>query len=147
MYVLIYIFCCLLQSRVFCCFLVTKSCPTLWDIYYGLPGSSVHEISQTRILEWVAISFSRGSYQTGDQTCISCIGRQILYHWAHARAHTHTHTRVCVIKCPINRTLTPSQSQLQISSALDVYSDKSNKVNLEKCSCTTWTHITNVTTL
>ena len=34
----------------------------------GLPASSVHGISQTRILEWVAISFSRGSSQPGDRT-------------------------------------------------------------------------------
>ena len=40
--------------------LVTKLCPSLCDpMYYSLPGSSVHEISQERILEWVAISFSR----------------------------------------------------------------------------------------
>ena len=37
------------------------------------PGSSVHGISQARILEWVAISFSRGSSWPRDQTCISCI--------------------------------------------------------------------------
>ena len=37
-------------------------------------------LSIGRILEWVAISSSRGSYQPRDQTCISCIGRQILYH-------------------------------------------------------------------
>ena len=37
-------------------------------------GSSVH-ISQARILEWVAISFSRGSFQPKDQTRVSCIGR------------------------------------------------------------------------
>ena len=39
----------------------------------SLPGSSVHGISQARILEWVAISFSRGSSQPRDWTCISCI--------------------------------------------------------------------------
>ena len=52
---------------------------------YSLPGPSVHGIFQTRILKWVAISFSRGSYWLGDRTWvfrISCIGRQILYHWA-----------------------------------------------------------------
>ena len=43
------------------------------------PGSSVHGILQTRILEWVAISSSRGSSQTRDWTCISWVGRQILY--------------------------------------------------------------------
>ena len=54
-----------------------------------LPVSSVHGISQTRILEWVAISFSRGSSQLRDQTCVSCIGRWILYHWATWEAHRH----------------------------------------------------------
>ena len=38
----------------------------------SLPGSSVHGISQARILKWVAISFSRGSSQPRDQTCASC---------------------------------------------------------------------------
>ena len=53
---------------------------------FNLPGSSVHEISQARILEWVAISFSRGSSWPKDWTGISCIGRQILYHWATQKA-------------------------------------------------------------
>ena len=48
----------------------------------SLPGSSVHGISQTRILEWIAISFPRVSSRPGDQTHVSCIGRWILYHWA-----------------------------------------------------------------
>ena len=46
------------------------------------PGSSVHGILQARILEWFAISYSRGCSQPRDWTCIFCIGRQILYHWA-----------------------------------------------------------------
>jgi len=37
------------------------------------PGSSVHEVSQTRILEWIAISFSKGSSQPRDQTHIFCL--------------------------------------------------------------------------
>ena len=42
--------------------LVAQSNLTLCDpMDHSLPGSSVHEISQARILEWVAISFSRGS--------------------------------------------------------------------------------------
>ena len=45
----------------------------------SLPGSFVHGISLARILEWVAISFSRGSSQIMDQTGISCIGRQIFF--------------------------------------------------------------------
>ena len=46
----------------------------------SLPGFSVHEIFQARILEWVAISISRGSSQPRDRICISCIDRRILYH-------------------------------------------------------------------
>ena len=44
-------------------------------------GSSLHGISQAKILEWIAISFSRGSSPPGDQSPISYIDRQILYHW------------------------------------------------------------------
>ena len=47
-----------------------------------LPGFSIHGISQARILEWVAISFSRGSSWPKDQTCLFYVGRQILYPWA-----------------------------------------------------------------
>ena len=46
-----------------------------------LPGSSVHRITQARVLEWVAISFFRRSSQPGNQSHIFCTGRQILYHW------------------------------------------------------------------
>ena len=55
---------------------------TLWGPRYcSLPGSSVHGILQARILEWVAISSSRGSSRLRDWTqvtCTSCTGRQIL---------------------------------------------------------------------
>ena len=47
------------------------------------PDSSGHGVFQARILEQVAISYSRGSYQSRDWThisCVSCTGRQILYH-------------------------------------------------------------------
>ena len=53
----------------------------------SLPGSCVHEIFQTRILEWVAVSFSRGSSQPKDWTCVSYIGRQILYLYATREAN------------------------------------------------------------
>ena len=66
-----------------CCWLVAQSCLTLCDpVNCSLPGSSVHGISQARIMEWVAISFSRGSSGPRDWTHISWIGRRILYHWA-----------------------------------------------------------------
>ena len=45
-------------------------------------GSSVHGIFQVRILEWIAISFSRASSQLINKICISYIGRQVLYHWS-----------------------------------------------------------------
>ena len=65
----------------------TQSCLTLCNpMGYNPPGSSVHGIFQARILEWVAIPFSRGSSRPGDRThfsCISCIGKQILYHYRH----------------------------------------------------------------
>ena len=44
------------------------------------PGFSVYGNPQARILEWVTIYFSRGSFQPRDQTHISCIGRWVLYH-------------------------------------------------------------------
>ena len=48
----------------FSCYFVTKSCPTLCNpMDYSSPGPSVHVISGARILEWVAISSSRGSSQ------------------------------------------------------------------------------------
>ena len=70
------------------------SCAWLCDSTdYRLPGSSVYETLQARILEWVAISCSRGSSQPKDRTqvsCVSCIVRRILYHLHHlGRLHGH----------------------------------------------------------
>ena len=68
---------------------VNKLCPVLCNpMDCSLPYSSVHEISQARILECVAISFPRGSSQHRNQTHICCFAdsllhcRQILYCWA-----------------------------------------------------------------
>ena len=76
------------------------SCVQLCDpMDCSQPGSSVHGISQARILKWVAISYSKGSSQPRDRThvsyvsyvscisCDSCIGRQILYHCPTWEAH------------------------------------------------------------
>ena len=64
-----------------------QSCPILCNpMDYSLPGSSIHGIFQAGILEWVAISFSRASSWPRDGTHISyvsCIGRQVLYHWCY----------------------------------------------------------------
>ena len=54
--------------------LVAQLCPTLCDpMDCSLPGSSVHGIFQARILEWVAIPFSRRSSQPRNQTQVSCV--------------------------------------------------------------------------
>ena len=54
--------------------LVTQSCLTLWNLTdCSLLCSSVHGISQARIVEWVAVSFSRGSSRPRDRTLVSCI--------------------------------------------------------------------------
>ena len=55
----------------------------------SLQASSVHGISQVRTLEWVAISSSRESSLPRDWTCISCISRWVLYHWATREAQDH----------------------------------------------------------
>ena len=56
-------------------------CPIRYDLTDCIPqGSSVHGILHARILEWVAMPFSRGSSQPRDQISVSCIGRQVLYH-------------------------------------------------------------------
>ena len=53
-------------------FLVVQLCSTLCDhMDYSPPGSSVHGIFQARILEWVALPFSRGSSQPKDQSWVS----------------------------------------------------------------------------
>ena len=65
----------------------------------SLPRSSVHGIFQARILEWVAISSSRGPSRLRDQTQVSCtswIARWILYPWATWEGQDrHIHTIIC----------------------------------------------------
>ena len=63
--------------------LVAQSCLTLWDpANCSLPGSSVHGILQARILEWVAIPFSRGSSQPRDWTQVSYIAGRFFTIWS-----------------------------------------------------------------
>ena len=60
---------------------VAQSCLTLCDpMDCSLPGSSVPGIFQARVLEWGAVSFSRGSIQLRDRLPH---GRQTLYHLSH----------------------------------------------------------------
>ena len=65
---------CLLSNLV-----MSDSLKPLWTLAHQA------RISQTRILEWAAISYAKGSSPPKDRTwvsCVSCTGRQILYHWA-----------------------------------------------------------------
>ena len=60
-----------ISGSLYCCCLVAKWCQTLlWP--HSLPGSSVHGISQARILEWGAISFSRDLLGPGIECCFVC---------------------------------------------------------------------------
>ena len=62
---------------------VARSCLTLCNpMDCSLPGSSIHGISQARIMQWVAISFSRGSSWPRDQTRVSCIAGRLFTVWA-----------------------------------------------------------------
>ena len=76
-----------------------QSCPTLCNpMGCSPPGSSVHGVSQARILEWVTMPFSRGSFQPGKNPCfLNC--RWILYCWASREApymHVCIFTYLCV---------------------------------------------------
>ena len=67
---------------------VAQSCLTLCDpIDCSLPGFSVHGIFQARVLEWVAISFSRGSSRPRDRTQVSRNVGRCFTHWATREAH------------------------------------------------------------
>ena len=79
----------------------SQSCLILCNpMDYSPPGSSVHEILQTRMLEWVAIPFSRASASPRDQTWVSSITdrffaiwatREDRAHWAHKFHETDPH--------------------------------------------------------
>ena len=78
---------------------VTQSCLTLCKpMDCSLPGSSVHGIFQARILEWVAISFSRRSLPSRDWTQVSCIvGRHFTI--CAFREVSHHSLRQCIKSC------------------------------------------------
>ena len=65
---------------------VAQSCLTLRPHGLSLPGSSLHGILQARVLEWVAISFSRGSSRPRDQTQVSRIPGKHFNLWATGEA-------------------------------------------------------------
>ena len=80
---------------------VAQSCLTLCNpLDYNLQGSSVHGIFQARILEWIAIPFSRGSSRPRDWTSMSCIAGRFFTIWA-------TRKPLCLYCWPTNRFIIP----------------------------------------
>ena len=85
-------------DRHICTCMHAQSCQTLCNpMDHRPPGSSVHELSQARIMEWVAISYSGGPSRPRDLTrvsWVSCIDRWICYHCTTWEAPIHTHTHI-----------------------------------------------------
>ena len=75
-----------------CTCLCAQSLSHVWlcdPLDFSPPVSSVHRISQARMLEQVALSSSsRGSSRHRDGAWISCISRQVLDHWASRETYT-----------------------------------------------------------
>ena len=84
------------------CYVDSVVSDSLWPHgHCSLLGSSVHGILQVRILQWVAIPFSRGSSWPRDWTHVShvsCIGRWVPYHWA-TREAPSAFSQPCVGGC------------------------------------------------
>ena len=88
-YVCVCVCVCLVCVCVCVCVLVAQLCLTLCDTMdCSLPGSSTYGILQARILEWVAIPFSRGSSQPRDWTWVSHIAGTVFIIWTTRKAHT-----------------------------------------------------------
>ena len=74
-----------------------QSCPILCNpMDCSLPGSSVHEILQARILEWEAIPFSRESAQPKDRTWVSCFAGRFFTVWVTRERDFVTNTQAVI---------------------------------------------------
>ena len=96
------------------CAKLLESCLTLCDpVDCSLPGSSAHEILQARILEWIAISFSRESSQPRDRTQVSRTGGRRFNLWATREATnlnrhiTSTEIETVIRNLPANKSPGP----------------------------------------
>ena len=80
---------------------VAQPCPTLCGpVACSQPGSSVYGILQARILEWVAIPFSKGSSSLRDQIQVSCIaGRSLPSEPLRKPIYVCIYTHICVCIC------------------------------------------------
>ena len=69
---------------------VAQSCPALYNpMDCSLRGSSIHGMFQATVLEWVAISFSRGSSPPRNRTRVSRIASRCFYHLSHEGSSCH----------------------------------------------------------
>ena len=76
---------------------VAQSCPTLChSMDCSLSGSSVRGIFQARVLEWIAISFSRGSFQPRNRTQVSRIAGRRFTSWATREAKVSVRERFVI---------------------------------------------------
>ena len=113
-----YLSCKTAQMHPICEMLVAQSCPTSCDpMDWDLPGSSIHGILQSRILEWVAISFSRRSSRARDWTCGSCIAGRLFIMLATREA------QVCWLYNIAPNTLTPPPTPRHPSASHKVLTD------------------------
>ena len=103
---------------------VTQSCPTLCDpMDYSLPRSSIHGIFQARVLEWVAISFSRGSSRPRDQIRVShSVGRCFFTFWVTREAPLNIKGKIVMYS--IKR---PKQSHLHQVTEVNITSKETKK--------------------
>ena len=84
------------------------------------PGSSIHEIPQARIPEWVAIPFSRASSWSRDRILIFCIDRWILYHWATREGSVfYSVSEICTVLRKPGQVPTPQRTRLLLLSGWD----------------------------
>ena len=80
------------NNLVCACAKLSQSCPTpRFHGLYSSPGSSVHRILQARILEWVAIPFSRGSSRPRGRTWASSVAGRFFTVWATREALREGH--------------------------------------------------------
>ena len=83
-------------------YLVAQLCPTLCNpMDCSPPGSSVHRLSKKKILEWVAIPFSRGSSWLRDRTWVSCIAGRFLTKSWHSQTKRLLRILVYLTACQI----------------------------------------------
>ena len=120
----------LMYSTGCVCVLIAQSCPALCDpMDCSLSDSSVHGILQARILEWVAISFSRVSSWPRDWTWVSCIAHRFFTIWATRENPTR-------LLCPWGFSRQEHWSGLPCPPQLNYSKKKKNNNIFKQFSCT-----------